>query len=253
MYGIVGKVGIVGIYRLTAPDNSIYIGQTVNFARRKNDHSKYTKYRSAPLSNSLLKFGYKNHKMELIHELPKDISQHYLDQYEIFYIKQYKDVGFNLLNVQLGGKKGTHSDETRKRMSEIRKGKKLSPETVEKGRLSRIGTKRSLDTKLKLREQKLGSKNPMFGKPVSLETRQKISEAHLGKKGISPTEITRQKLREVNNKIVYQYSKDGVFIREWESVKVAQESLGCFSISPVALGKRKYKTSGGFIWKYIKN
>lgn len=54
-------------------------------------------------------------------------------------------------------------------------------------------------------------------------------------------------------KIVYQYSKDGVFIREWESVKVAQESLGCFSISPVALGKRKYKTSGGFIWKYIKN
>ena len=49
-------------------------------------------------------------------------------------------------------------------------------------------------------------------------------------------------------KIVFQYNKNGVFIKEWQSVKEAVVTLGLHHISAVALNKRK--TSGNYIWKY---
>lgn len=61
-----------------------------------------------------------------------------------------------------------------------KKGYKQSPEHLEKNRLARIGHKISEETREKMRESKLGPKNCNFGKTFSEETRKKISVAMSG-------------------------------------------------------------------------
>ena len=55
-------------------------------------------------------------------------------------------------------------------------------------------------------------------------------------------------------KIVLQYSTDGVFIKSWDNVKRAAESVGCSStlIYNCCKNKPHYKTAGGYIWKFKK-
>lgn len=50
---------------------------------------------------------------------------------------------------------------------------------------------------------------------------------------------------------VFQYTSEGKFIREWESASEVNRCLGfnSSSISECCRGKR-YKTVGGYIWKY---
>ena len=51
-------------------------------------------------------------------------------------------------------------------------------------------------------------------------------------------------------KKVYQYSKDGIFIQEWEYMSLAVKELGINkgNLGEVCNGNRK--TAGGFIWSY---
>ena len=77
----------------------------------------------------------------------------------------------------------------------------------------------------------------MLGKNHSDETKIKISKSNTGKNN-------------KNSKKVYQYSKDGLLINEYESVGEASRILG-FSqgnISSCCLGNQK--TAYGFIWSY---
>jgi len=55
-------------------------------------------------------------------------------------------------------------------------------------------------------------------------------------------------------KKVYQYSIDGIFIKEWESIKMAGESLNIArtSISACCIKKNNAKTCGGFFWSFNK-
>lgn len=93
------------------------------------------------------------------------------------------------------------SEETCKRMSEARKGKKFSAE--HRGKLSeaRMGIKLSEETCKKISEAKKGNTN-MLGKKHSDETRRKISEATKGmipwNKGRKLPEETCRKIGEAN-------------------------------------------------------
>lgn len=100
----------------------------------------------------------------------------------------------------------------------------------------------------------------------SVETRKKMAEAarrtcnRRGTKtsiegkiniGNSKRGIKQSKTQvEKKSKIVCQYEKNGIFVKEWESTKKASKilSISQSDISSVALGKRK--TCGGYIWKY---
>lgn len=61
-----------------------------------------------------------------------------------------------------------------------------------------------------------------------------------------------KKPRYDRRKPVSQYTKDGVFIREWDSAIEASDELGIHlgSIYGVCHGREHYNTAGGFIWKY---
>ena len=51
---------------------------------------------------------------------------------------------------------------------------------------------------------------------------------------------------------IYQYSAEGNYIKEWESIKKAKDALNLVSISAVLSKKTTHKLSGGFQWKYYK-
>ena len=49
---------------------------------------------------------------------------------------------------------------------------------------------------------------------------------------------------------ILQFSKDGTFIKEWQSARDAERQLGITHICHCLKGKRK--SAGGYIWKYKK-
>lgn len=79
------------------------------------------------------------------------------------------------------------------------------------------------------------------------ETKQKCREAHLGKK-LSEESIAKRTASV--SKTIYQYDLDGNLIRQWESVKQAGETLSINRPSISNCLKGRYKSAGGFIWKY---
>ena len=92
-----------------------------------------------------------------------------------------------------------------------------------------------------------GENHNWYGKHHTEETKIKISESHKGKKH---TEETKQKLKVYFSKPILQYTKDMIFIREWESGKLASEILNInyYGINNCCNGRTQ--SSGGYIWKY---
>lgn len=55
-----------------------------------------------------------------------------------------------------------------------------------------------------------------------------------------------------NSKSVLMYSKDGIFIKRFDCICDAERELGISNSGIVACLKKRYKTAGGYIWKYAK-
>lgn len=59
----------MGIYKITNPENEVYIGQSIDIKRRFKEHKSCKKYtESNKLYNSLQKYDIKNHVFEVIEE-----------------------------------------------------------------------------------------------------------------------------------------------------------------------------------------
>jgi hypothetical protein len=121
-------------------------------------------------------------------------------------------------------------------------GKSLSKDTrdkiseAQKGNQSNLGKKHSLETKKKMSDTQLGDKNSFFGKKHSIDTINKIK-------------CTKLKDTTLCKRII-QYSLEGSFIQNWQSIRAAARALNisASSISRVCSGRSlMYK---GFIWKY---
>lgn len=81
-----------------------------------------------------------------------------------------------------GGSKGSPSKETKRKLSEVNKGKTLSDEHKQKMSNAHKGKTFSPEHKQKIREAKLGKNNPMYGKTRSNEAKRKTSIALQGEK-----------------------------------------------------------------------
>lgn len=68
-------------------------------------------------------------------------------------------------------------------------------------------------------------------------------------KGIKRKPSDFDKLR----KEVLQFSKDGKLLNEFDSLKTASEKLNIPKSSISYCCKRRYKTAGGFVWRYKKD
>lgn len=172
---------LIGIYKITNPNGAVYIGQSVNIKRRFSKYKKLQCEYQRKLFNSLQKYDVNNHGFEIIHELPKDIEQNIMNQYEQFYMNAYRNCGIELLNIREAGSSGTPSPETIEKMHIANKGKyyrigwKPTKEHIEKVRLSNIGRKKSLEEIEKIRQANIGLKH-------SEETKLKMSKSKMGHK-----------------------------------------------------------------------
>jgi group I intron endonuclease len=115
---------------------------------------------------------------------------------------------------------------------------------------------RSEETKEKLRQQKLGNKNPMFGKSPSEETRLKRSKSLLGQTRSEETKkkqsLSSIKSGQAKSVDVFKF-ENNEYVGRFHSISEACRILGFYSAnskaSLVANGKRNQ--THGYIFKFI--
>lgn len=123
---------IYGIYAITNPVGKIYIGQSIDCNRRKREYRFMNKGRQRLLLNSILKYGWPAHYFEVI----KICKESELEEYEKKFIRQFNTLNPVVgLNLRDGGKHGSLSEETKKKM----KGRKHTAATRLKMSITRKG------------------------------------------------------------------------------------------------------------------
>lgn len=77
---------MIGIYKITSPENEIYVGQSINIDKRIKQHKKGS-CSNKKLTESIKKYGWENHKVEIIVECdPEELNSK-----ESEWIKFYKE------------------------------------------------------------------------------------------------------------------------------------------------------------------
>lgn len=227
------------IYKHTNKANGkCYIGQTKNIKWRwyPANYKCCSKFYRA-----ILKYGWDN----FTHEILKICDEGNVDYFEIYYIKLYDSIQ-NGYNLDSGGcKNKTQSPETIQKKSNFMKGRKhtLGHTPWNKGK------KMSDEYRLKLSIAHKGKK----GRSPSPETRKKISEAQIGKK---VSEETRRKLslshlgkESKHKKKIVNLDTGEIF----ESLVNAGKKYGLNIKNISANLHKKTKTCGGFHWEFYTN
>lgn len=156
------------IYLLEFPNSKFYIGQTIQKLRERiYKHCKYNN-KCSKLRNAIQK--YKEFKVSVLEE---NLTIGQLNSFEGYYIRLFNSNGKDGYNLESGGNNKTHSEETKNKMSESQKGKRLSEETKKKLSEVNKGKKPSEETRKKLSEAGKC-------KIISEKTKKKMSESKKG-------------------------------------------------------------------------
>jgi len=173
-------------------NNKKYIGYTSKTLNiRKNQHICQSNRNSQHiLHKAIRKYGINNFIWEILYE--SFDKNHTLKTMENFFIIEHNTFVPNGYNLTMGGQGGIMklvSEETRKKQSLAKLGKKRKKESIQKQREKRIGIPLSLEHRKKLSEiaknrtpehlKKIADANR--GKIMSLESRLKMSLSKTGK------------------------------------------------------------------------
>ena len=127
---------MVGIYKIISPTNKVYIGQSWNIDKRWNTYRLLRCKAQILIYRSLIKYGYNQHKLEVLLELDENITQDYLDHCEQFFMDYYREEGFEMMNLKGAGSNGKYSKQSKEKMSNSQKERfknnPVSEETKEK-------------------------------------------------------------------------------------------------------------------------
>jgi group I intron endonuclease len=287
------------VYKLTNKINGkSYIGQSLNLAKRLRDHKYNAKHlypsnAKQPIVLAIREFGFENFEVEVLFtsEDFKDKTElkKALYEKEIFFIEKYDTVnnGYNVTKGGAGMRGYKQSAENIERVRKMNLGKKHSEEFRKRAGIRAKAYWSNPKNRERLSKRMAGENNPMYGvrligalnhnygKPMSEDTKRKLSDAKRGRKMPPPSEETRRKLSEAHKgkpkseehkkklseafmgkpnlktrKKVYQYTLDGEFVMEWLGVSEVEKQLGIRHVGCCALGKRNH--AGGFVWKYKK-
>ena len=75
---------MIGIYKITSPSNRVYVGQSINIKKRFTDY-KYLKINQTKIFYSIKKYGYENHKFEVIEQCSVDLLNERERYWQDFY------------------------------------------------------------------------------------------------------------------------------------------------------------------------
>lgn len=235
---------ICGIYKITSPTGRIYIGQTLNFKERSYKYSINDCKTQRKLYNSILKYGWDKHTIELIEEcLPEFLNDRERYWQEEFFCIQN---GLNCILTHTSTKSGVLSQETKNKISVANKGKKITEEHKKKIGDGNKGKKMSKEAKLKISLAHKGKNAIWYGKKLSEETRKKMSNSMKGRK------ITDEVKKKLSNSMKQKsHTKKKVINIEtnevYSSVKEAQKQTNlsyhvfCSMLSGRTINKTKFK------------
>ena len=244
------------VYKHTFPNGKVYIGITSQNPNRRwrNDGSGYLiknkngEYSQPLIARAIIKYGWENVCHEIICErLSKEEAESKEIELIAFYKSDNPKFGYNISH---GGNINKMSEETKKKISESKKGEKNPM----------YGKHHSDEAKQKVSESRKGEKHHLFGKHLPEETRRKISASLNGRKH---TEEELRKMSEslkgkymgkesFHSKKVAQYDLQMNLIRIWDSVRDIERETGINHANISRCCNGKYKTSGQFVWKYIE-
>lgn len=243
------------LYKHTTPNGKIYIGIT---SQKPEDRWREGKgYYNTLFYRAIKKYGWDNISHEI---LQTGLTKNEAEQKEIELIKAYKsnnrEFGYNIENG--GNCKGTHSEETKRKISQSNKGRVFSEETKRKMRENHANVS--------------GKNNPNYKKVFTPEERRALSIAHKGKqcgennpmygkhhsdksKMMMSLKLKGKRMSGLNHKAkrIAMYDSDGKKIEVFESIADAERKLqlprgsgGHIS----ACAKGKLRSAYGYKWEY---
>jgi group I intron endonuclease len=102
------------IYKITSPSNKINIGQTRHWNNRLNSYKNGWCKGQTKIYNSIRKYGFENHIIDILILFPENIDQISLNFYETYWWRYYKDLVYEMMNIKEPGSNRKHSEETKK-------------------------------------------------------------------------------------------------------------------------------------------
>lgn len=169
------------VYKITSPSGKIYIGSTINFKSRISHYISLDCKPQRKLYNSFVKYGYFNHKVEVLQECTLEemypLERYYGDLYNVLgkgglnlslpgygEIKNATSAETRALRAILFKKEGnpffgkTHTVEARQKIRDAKKN--LTQEQRDRIRAAQIGKKMSDTAKSNMRKSQLGRTHP---------------------------------------------------------------------------------------------
>lgn len=186
---------LVIVYQATNTVNGHrYIGYTSRglTARRKGHFNQASSGSAYVFHRALRKYGRDNFVFEILADFNGD--EDLARAYECEAIAAYKPE----YNLTYGGEGGTLAEESRKKIGDANRGKKMPPSFTEKRRAFLTGRKHTEETKAKMRAVQKGHAPTRTG-PIPEDVRRKISAANKGQvpwiAGKKHSEATKAKIR----------------------------------------------------------
>jgi group I intron endonuclease len=210
------------IYKITSPTDRIYIGKTTNFKKRKQSYSRVNKYQTL-IHSSIKKYGIENHKFEVIDEFDGDFN--YCDSKEMFWIRSFMSYNKRWSVSEYNYDKGLNCTD----------GGETGPVGNNKPKYSLRGKPLSEETKRKLSESRIqayknGMPHPSKGKKLSEERKIQIGLSKVGKRYNLGTRWTQEQkdhlAAQKESKAILQYDLNGNFIAEYRGVREASKKTG---------------------------
>ena len=237
-----------------------YVGKTKQYLKQRlYAHIRECQSDRKSHKISWIKSLLKNDKRPIISVLDT-VEEDNWQYWEKHWIDKLRNEGCNLTNLTEGGQGGngyTHTEESKQKMSESKKGIKFSDEH-----------RQSISKSLKVSYME-NRKIPNKGNPIDKDllyqlyiienlSMPKIAEKldcseakvfrNLDEYGIKKDKsVWIKQVASIPKKIVFQYDLEGNLIREWEGAVDVKNELN-LDISKCCLGEQK--TCGGFIWRY---
>lgn len=228
------------IYKHTAPNGKVYIGQTRQSAERRwRNGEGYAK--NPHFYRAIVNYGWDAIKHEILFECE---TLEEANNLEARLIKEYSSdnprYGYNIT----GGADGRRvvAESTRRLLSEKRKGLFAGEKNPNYGRKHTEEERKKISEKTK--GIFLGEKSPLYGKPKTAEQRKKMSEA---RRSSASCQNAIKKLNASKAKKVLCVETGIIY----ESAREAGRQTGFEQGNISSACRGEYKKAYGFHWKYL--
>jgi len=228
---------MIGIYKITSPSGKIYIGQSIDIEKRFKTYLKNRCESQRLLFRSFIKYGVENHIFKILLECKKEE----LNNKERYFQDLFLAVGKNGLNCSLTNTESLryeHSDDTKKIMSNKKKGIKLSIEHAIK---VNINLEKSRGRKSKPESIIKGIQTKIKNNTLKMkeETKEKLRISNIGKK----------RTQETKDKLSIAMKKRPPFSQEWRDNIGAKSKGRIFSKeSKIKISMNSAKTSSKIVF-----